>query len=139
MATEQRPRHELDALSDATRRAILEMLGRTSLSAGEIAGRFPQQRPAISKHLTLLKQAGWIVERRERQRRIYSLRRDAITSAARWLDSLSLGQPSTRPATVPRDGRPQAPPVHATLVPEAPEPVPAERPTRVGAIDLEFD
>jgi DNA-binding transcriptional ArsR family regulator len=61
------------ALSDPTRRQILLALSNTRLPAGEIAARFHQQRPAISKHLTLLKQAGVLMETRDRQKRLYAI------------------------------------------------------------------
>lgn len=77
-------RHQLDALADPTRRAILELLRERPLTAGEIAARFSQQRPAISKHLTLLRTTGWLAESRDRQRRIYSLRNDAVVVVADW-------------------------------------------------------
>lgn len=77
-------RHQLDALADPTRRAILELLRERPLTAGEIAARFSQQRPAISKHLTLLRTTGWLAESRDRQRRIYSLRNDAVVVVVDW-------------------------------------------------------
>lgn len=81
-------RHQLDALADPTRRAILELLRERPLTAGEIAARFSQQRPAISKHLTLLRTTGWLAESRDRQRRIYSLRNDAVVVVEDWVRRL---------------------------------------------------
>jgi len=101
-------RHQLDALADPTRRAILELLRERPLTAGEIAARFSQQRPAISKHLTLLRTTGWLAESRDRQRRIYSLRRDAVVVVADWARRLGEGiQDEDRPGgmSVPSLGR----------------------------------
>lgn len=69
------------AVADATRRSILEHLREGDLSAGEIAERFSLTKPAISHHLSVLKQAGLAVERREGQHIIYSLRDDSILEA----------------------------------------------------------
>jgi DNA-binding transcriptional ArsR family regulator len=66
------------ALADGTRRNILELLRESDLSAGEIASKFELTKPAISFHLSVLKDAGLAVERREGQQIIYSLREDSI-------------------------------------------------------------
>lgn len=59
------------ALADPTRRAVLDLLRRGSLPAGVIARAFPVSRPAISKHLRLLRRAHLVRERREGRRRLY--------------------------------------------------------------------
>ena len=69
------------AMADGTRRGILEMLRQGDLSAGEIAAAFSLTKPAISHHLSTLKEAGLAVERREGQQIIYSLREDSILEA----------------------------------------------------------
>ena len=69
------------AVADSTRRGILEHLREGDLSAGEIADRFRLTKPAISHHLSVLKEAGLAVERREGQHIIYSLREDSIVEA----------------------------------------------------------
>jgi DNA-binding transcriptional ArsR family regulator len=61
------------ALADPTRRQILQDLRQGELAAGEIAGRFPITGPSISRHLTVLKAAGLVEERREGNRIYYSL------------------------------------------------------------------
>lgn len=61
----------LKALSEPRRRAILELVRDDELPAGEIASRFDVTRPAISQHLTVLKDAGLVAERREGTRRLY--------------------------------------------------------------------
>lgn len=69
------------AISDGTRRAILDLLREGDRSAGEIADRFSLTKPAISHHLSVLKEAELAVERREGQHIIYSLREDSILEA----------------------------------------------------------
>lgn len=61
------------ALADPTRRQILQDLRDGELSAGEIAGRFTISAPSVSRHLTVLKSAGLVNERREANRIFYSL------------------------------------------------------------------
>jgi DNA-binding transcriptional ArsR family regulator len=88
MQREQSVGEGLEALADPTRRAIVELLSRRSMRAGDIAACFNQQRPAISKHLSLLKASGWLDERRERQQRIYSVRYEALSSLSDWIYGL---------------------------------------------------
>jgi DNA-binding transcriptional ArsR family regulator len=61
------------ALADPTRRQILQDLRTGELSAGEIAANFPISGPSISRHLTVLRFAGLVIERREANRIYYSL------------------------------------------------------------------
>jgi DNA-binding transcriptional ArsR family regulator len=62
-----------DALGDPNRRAIVELLGTGERSVQEIADVLPISRPAVSRHLRLLKEAGLVVERPRGTRRIYQL------------------------------------------------------------------
>jgi len=64
---------QLDALGDATRRAILDRLMSGPLPVGELAKGFPVSRPAISQHLRVLKEAMLVADRPEGNRRIYAL------------------------------------------------------------------
>jgi DNA-binding transcriptional ArsR family regulator len=61
------------ALSDPTRRQILQDLRSGERSAGEIAAEFPISGPSISRHLGVLKSAGLVRERRDANRILYSL------------------------------------------------------------------
>ena len=69
------------ALADPTRRQILQQLKRGELSAGEIADFFTISGPSISRHLSILKNAGLIVERRNGNRILYQLQPDRLASA----------------------------------------------------------
>jgi DNA-binding transcriptional ArsR family regulator len=69
------------AIADPTRRRILDLLREGDLSAGAIAEHFNMTKPAISHHLSALKEADLAVERREGQQVIYSLREDSIVEA----------------------------------------------------------
>jgi DNA-binding transcriptional ArsR family regulator len=75
----------LQALSDPTRRRIVEMLAAGALSSGEIAGRFELSPPAISQHLKTLKAARLVSVRIDRQKRIYSLDPQGIAEVSDWV------------------------------------------------------
>jgi DNA-binding transcriptional ArsR family regulator len=74
-----------EALADPTRRHIVELLSRRERAAGEIAAEFQVSRPAISKHLRVLRDAGIVDVREVAQRRIYRLDPKSLESAERWL------------------------------------------------------
>lgn len=73
------------AIADPTRRAMLDLLRETEWRAGDLAARFPVSRPAIAKHLGVLRRAGLIQERRQAQARLYSLDPSALAEVDRWL------------------------------------------------------
>jgi DNA-binding transcriptional ArsR family regulator len=80
------PEATFQALADPTRRAVLDLLRRGSQPAGEIAGAFPISRPAISKHLRLLRRAHLVSEHREGRHRIYHLNPEPLRAVDSWLD-----------------------------------------------------
>ena len=75
----------LHALADQSRRTVLEILRDHPASAGELAEAIPIARPGVSRHLRVLREAGLIEVRREAQRRIYSLRPEALIEVDEWL------------------------------------------------------
>src|SRR5688500_11270693 len=76
----------VDALSEPRRREILRMVQERELPAGEIAAGFDVTRPAISQHLTILKNAGLVTERREGTRRLYRARPEGLAELRTYLD-----------------------------------------------------
>jgi DNA-binding transcriptional ArsR family regulator len=74
------------AISDPRRRKILELVRHQEVAAGEIAARFDVTRPAISQHLTVLKKAGLVTERREGTRRLYRARPEGLAELRSFLD-----------------------------------------------------
>lgn len=74
------------ALADPTRRAVLELLRRGRQPAGDIARAFPISRPAISKHLRLLRRAHLVEERREGRHRLYQLNPEPLRAVDKWLE-----------------------------------------------------
>jgi DNA-binding transcriptional ArsR family regulator len=73
------------AISDPTRRAILDRLRQSDASAGDLAERFPVSRPAISRHLRVLREAALVVERREGRSRVYSLEATPLERIDHWV------------------------------------------------------
>jgi len=77
--------HVFGAIADPTRRDILDLLRRQDLAVGELVERFPVSRPAISRHLRILRQAGLVRETRQAQSRIYSLDPRPLAEVAQWV------------------------------------------------------
>jgi DNA-binding transcriptional ArsR family regulator len=78
-------RDPFEALGDPHRRAIVELLGSGGRSVGEVAGELPISRPAVSRHLRLLKEAGLVVEEPQGTRRIYRLHDEGVEAAEAFL------------------------------------------------------
>ena len=77
----------LRAIADPRRRQILALVRADELSAGEIARQFDVTWPAISQHLTVLKDAGLVSERRAGTRRFYRARPAGLTDLMAFLES----------------------------------------------------
>ena len=78
----------LKALSDPSRREILELLRTGRLSAGEIAEKFPVSGAAVSKHLSVLKEADLIRDAREGKFIFYELNTSVLEEVMLWLVTL---------------------------------------------------
>jgi DNA-binding transcriptional ArsR family regulator len=74
-----------EALGDPNRRAIVELLGSGGRSVGELAAALPISRPAVSRHLRLLKEAGLVVEEAQGTRRLYSLHSQGVEAVEAYL------------------------------------------------------
>ena len=79
------PEAAFHALADPTRRAVLDLLRRGIQPAGQIARAFPVSRPAISKHLRLLRRAHLVQEKREGRHRLYQLNPEPLKAVDSWL------------------------------------------------------
>jgi DNA-binding transcriptional ArsR family regulator len=77
---------QLDALGDATRRAIFELLAAGPLAVVEIARSLPVSRPAVSQHLRVLKDAGLVQDTAEGTRHVYRLDPRGLTAIRRYFD-----------------------------------------------------
>ena len=84
--------HDMDealrALAEPRRRAILRLVAHSELAAGEIAGHFDVTRTAVSQHLTVLKNAGLLTERKVATRRLYRARPEGLAGLRQFLDQM---------------------------------------------------
>jgi DNA-binding transcriptional ArsR family regulator len=74
-----------EALGDPTRREILRLLSAGGRPVGEIAAELPVSRPAVSRHLRLLKQAGLVAEQARGTRRVYELCEEGLQAVQAYL------------------------------------------------------
>lgn len=72
------------ALSDPTRRKILELLSEGELTAGEIAAHFEMAKPSVSHHLSVLKSAGLVTDERQVQNIVYCLNLTVFQEVLKW-------------------------------------------------------
>ena len=85
------------ALSDPTRREILRLTDGSALAVVAIAARFPEMsRPAISKHLRILRQAGLVEEEKQGRKRLYRLKRAPLEAVRKWLNEAGAGDMGPR-------------------------------------------
>ena len=82
------PGDPFDALGDANRRAIVELLRAGDRSVRELADALPISRPAVSRHLRLLKEAGLVSDRAEGTRRLYRLHDEGIAAVREYLEQV---------------------------------------------------
>lgn len=75
----------LSALSDESRRTLLEALRGGPATAGELAALLPIARPGVSRHLRALREAGLVQVRQEAQWRLYSLSPEPLAEVDEWL------------------------------------------------------
>jgi DNA-binding transcriptional ArsR family regulator len=74
------------ALSDPTRRKVVGLLGARPRKAGELASAFPVSRPAVSKHLRVLREAGLVEAEKVGRAQVYRLRPGGIFEAREWME-----------------------------------------------------
>jgi DNA-binding transcriptional ArsR family regulator len=77
-----------EALGDPHRRTILELLGDGDRSVRELADELPISRPAVSRHLRLLKEAGLVTDRAEGTRRLYRLQEEGPEAVRAYLEQV---------------------------------------------------
>ena len=75
----------LEALADPTRRTIVELLASGERSAGELAAAFETSRPAVSRHLRILREHGLVTAREHGRRRLYALEPAPLAELDEWL------------------------------------------------------
>ncbi|GAA3778041.1 hypothetical protein GCM10022225_77350 [Plantactinospora mayteni] len=112
-----------NALGDPHRRRIVELLGTGEQAVQDIADALPISRPAVSRHLRLLKEAGLVIEEPRGTQRIYRLHNDGVTAVQAYLEQVwgdaaarlrlfaenASGGTGDSATTVPRQGRTDEP------------------------------
>jgi DNA-binding transcriptional ArsR family regulator len=78
--------HAIEALADPTRRRIVELLAEREHDAGELAAQFSVSRPAVSRHLRVLRETGLVRVRGEAQRRVYTLDPAPLEEVGAWIE-----------------------------------------------------
>jgi DNA-binding transcriptional ArsR family regulator len=74
------------AIADPIRRRVLELVRDRELPAGELAAQFDVSRPAVSRHLRVLRDAGLVQERREGRLRLYRADPEPLAELRTWLE-----------------------------------------------------
>ena len=95
-----------EALGDPTRREILRLLSAGDKAVHELADALPISRPAVSRHLRLLKDAGMVTERAEGTRRIYRLEAEGVSAVQAYLEGV-WGEATARFRLVAENTRPR--------------------------------
>jgi DNA-binding transcriptional ArsR family regulator len=80
------------AIADPIRRRVLELVRDEELPAGAIAANFPVSRPAVSRHLRVLREAGLVQERRSGRERLYRADPAPLAELRSWLDGYWAGR-----------------------------------------------
>lgn len=116
----------LVALADPTRCRIIEILQKGPQPVHILASAFDISRPAISRHLRVLKQAKLISEKKAGRENRYALHANRLKPVRDWLDLMQAtpAKPEGKPAAA-KPARAKAVPVAAKAAPAAAEPVPA--------------
>ena len=84
--------HPAAAIADPIRRRVLELVRDGELPAGAIAAQFPVSRPAVSRHLRVLREAGLVHERRAGRERLYRADPRPLAELRSWLDGYWAGR-----------------------------------------------
>ena len=79
-------------IADPIRRRVLELVRDTELPAGEIAAQFTVSRPAVSRHLRVLRESGLVRERRVGRERLYRADLEPLSELRSWLDDYWRGR-----------------------------------------------
>ena len=131
------------ALADATRIRVLEMLHERSRPVHELAAAFDISRPAISRHLRVLKEAGLVRELKKGRENVYSLQAQKLQPAVQWLKANETRAPKAGKAVekgVVQEIRPSAAravrPARPVEPPKAPPPAPPAPAPQLSFFDL---
>ncbi len=150
------PVDQFSAVADPTRCRVIEMLNERAMPVHELTAAFSISRPAISRHLRVLKQAGLVKELKQGRENVYSLQRAMLVPMSQWLSRQSVDaaeapkakatvrrpkpvvQAVAKPAALPKAPREAASP-KAETARVAPKPVPKPAPKAPAAPQMQLD
>ncbi len=150
------PVDQFSAVADPTRCRVIEMLNERAMPVHELTAAFSISRPAISRHLRVLKQAGLVKELKQGRENVYSLQRAMLVPMTQWLSRQSVDtadvakdkaavrrpkpavQALLKPAALPKAPREAASP-KAETARVAPKPVPKPAPKAPAAPQMQLD
>jgi DNA-binding transcriptional ArsR family regulator len=92
------------AIADPIRRRVLELVRDRELAAGELAAEFEVSRPAVSRHLRVLRDAGLVLVRQEGKQRLYRANPAAFSELREWLEAYWVGRLVALRDLAERDG-----------------------------------
>lgn len=122
------PADQFSALADPTRCRVIELLHQRPMPVHELTAAFDISRPAISRHLRVLKEASLVKEEKQGRENVYSLVRPRLRPMAQWLEKHGRAKPSvTKPA---KAKAPAAKPAEIVLAKPAPRPAKPALPPR---------
>lgn len=131
------PIPQFGALADETRCRVLELLNERARPVHELAAQFAVSRPAISRHLRVLKEAGLVREEKRGRENIYAMRPGVLEPATEWLRQFA---PAPIPAPEPEasPARPAAalPPIADRRAAYRPRPKPPGQPATLDLFDF---
>ena len=79
-------RNVFQAIADPNRRAIISLLAKQKLTVNAVAEYFPISRPAVSRHIRILKECGLVVVQRQGRERYCEVRLDKLNEVADWIE-----------------------------------------------------
>lgn len=122
------------ALADPTRLKVLDLLHEKSRPVHELAAAFAISRPAISRHLRVLKEAGLVKEVKQGRENVYSFQREPLKAGAVWIEKRASkpGKAKAKPEATAAAAPAPKPPTKPKAVVVA-KPVPTPKPSKVAA------
>ena len=131
------PVDQFAALADPTRCRVVELLSGKARPVHELAAAFDISRPAISRHLRVLKEAGLVKEEKRGRENVYALQRARLKPMQEWLDKHRAAP--VKAAKVPKPPKP-AEVVQASKAPKPARPakVPMPSPAPLPQLSLDF-